>query len=95
MSKSIYQQHIISKIRKLRQENGYSQQKIGTLLGVSNGQVGNIESLTRPHKYTLKQIKTLCHHFNIRIEQLFLDDEDYQNADIIELLINKIIEYGE
>lgn len=93
--KSDYQQFIIAKLRKLREERGYSQQKLGIILGLSNGQIGNIESLSRPHKYTLSQIKILCNHFNIRIEQIFLDDEDYKDGEIIKVLIDKIIEYGE
>lgn len=95
MGKTEYQQAIIAKLRKLREEKGYSQQKIGYILGLSNGQVGNIESTKQIHKYTLSQIRTLCHEFNIRIEQIFLEEEDYGNKDIINVLIDKIITYGE
>ena len=95
MVKSEYQQVIVSKLRKLREERGYSQQKVGSILGISNGQIGNIESLNRPHKYTLSQIRALCKCYNIRIEQLFLEDADYENSDIIKILIDKIIDYIE
>lgn len=93
--KSDYQQLIINKLKKLREHNNYSQQKLGIILGISNGQVGNIESPNKTHKYTLKQIATLCKLFNIRIEQLFLDDNDFNNDNIIDTLISKIIAYGE
>jgi len=93
MGKTEYQQAIITKLRKLREERGYSQQRIAAILGLSNGQVGNIESSKQTHKYTLSQIKTLCDEFNIRIEQIFLEEDDYKNNNIIDLLIKKIIKY--
>lgn len=95
MGKTEYQQAIITKLRKLREERGYSQQCIAAILGLSNGQVGNIESSKQTHKYTLSQIKTLCDEFNIRIEQIFLEEDDYKNNNIIDLLIKKIIKYGQ
>ena len=93
--KSDYQQSIIYKLKKLRESNGYSQQRLGAVLGISNGQIGNIESPNKPHKYTLKQIATLCKLFNVRIEQIFLDDSDFSSGNIIDTLISKIITYGE
>ncbi|MDD7318961.1 MAG: helix-turn-helix transcriptional regulator [Prevotella sp.] len=93
--KSEYQQIIIFKLRKLRQDNGYSQQQLGAVLGLSNGQIGNIESPHRPHKYTLSQINALCNVFKIRIEQIFLDEDDFNSGNIIDTLIEKIIIYGE
>lgn len=95
MGKEEYQQSIITKLRKLREERGYSQKYIATILGLSNGQIGNIESCKQTHKYTLSQIRTLCKEFNIRIEQIFLEEDDYRTKNIIDLLIDKIISYGE
>nr|WP_314699004.1 helix-turn-helix transcriptional regulator [uncultured Prevotella sp.] len=95
MGKTEYQQIIITRLKKLREEKGYSQQSIATILGLSNGQIGNIESCKQTHKYTLSQIRILCKEFNIRIEQIFLDDKDYRTKNIIDLLIGKIIAYGE
>lgn len=92
--KSKYQNHIIHNIRLLREEHGYSQSKIAKLLGISNGQVGNIESYKTSHKYTLSQIKQICTELNVPIEQIFLEEEDFRkNTDIINLLIDKIIQY--
>lgn len=95
MGKTEFQQVIITKLRKLREEKGYSQQNVANILGLSNGQVGNIESIKQAHKYTLSQIKTLCKEFNVNLENIFLEEEDYKNTNIIELLIEKIINYGE
>lgn len=92
--KSDFQQKIITTLKEYRLKNGYTQQEIGALLGISNGQVGNIESPKMPHKYTLSQISTLCHEFHIKIEEVFVEDIDTLNNDeLIPLLINKIIEY--
>ena len=93
--KSEYQNSIILKLRKLREEFGYSQKDVAEILGISPGQLGNIESSKAPNKYTLSQINTLCETFNTRIEQIFIEDDEYGNKDIISLLISKIIKYGE
>ena len=95
MGKTKYQQTIIAKLRRLREEKRYSQQKVGYILGLSNGQIGNIESVKQTHKYTLSQIKALCKEFDVRIEQIFLEEDDYKTKDIIDLLIDRIITYGE
>ncbi|WP_455584139.1 helix-turn-helix transcriptional regulator [Bacteroides sp.] len=92
--KNEYQTEIINKIKRLREENGYSQVKIASLLGISHGQMGNIESIRCSHKYTLEHIYTICTEFNISIEHIFLEDADYSNnKDIIKTLIFKIIQY--
>ena len=92
--KSQIQLKIIDVLRTERIKHKYSQSQIGTLLGISNGQVGNIESPKMAHKYTLAQLAILCKEFDIRIEQLFLTDEDFlTDSDIISTLISKIVEY--
>ena len=94
--KSEYQNYIINKIRRLREEHQYSQEKIAILLGLSNGHIGNIESPKKIHKYTLNQIFKICLEFNYPIEQIFLEEEDYKaNIDIISNVIKKIILYAE
>lgn len=94
--KSEYQNFIIMKLRKLREEFHYSQKDIATILGISPGQLGNIESPKATNKYTLSQIYTLCGIYKIPIEQIFIEDEElYLGKDIINLLISKIIKYGE
>ncbi len=93
--KSEYQISIIMKLRKLREELGYSQKDIASILGISPGQVGNIESTKAANKYTLSQIYTLCDAFNTRIDQIFIEDNEFGSKDIINLLISKIIKYGE
>lgn len=92
--KSDYQNYIIHRIRMLREERGYTQGKIANVIGISNGQMGNIESPKTSHKYTIAQIQQICKEFNVPIEQLFLEDEDFaKGVDIINLLIDKIVKY--
>ncbi|HEY9543036.1 helix-turn-helix domain-containing protein [Prevotella sp.] len=92
--KTEFQQKIISRIKKIREENNCSQYALAKILSISPGQVGNIESLAQPHKYTLAQIRDICKEFHIQIEQLFFEDSDYRECvSIINLLIDKIIDY--
>ena len=92
--KNEYQNHIIYRIRKLREERGFTQGQIAGLIGISNGQMGNIESPRTAHKYTLSQIYMICKEFRFPIEQIFLEDEDFErNIDLIALLIEKIVKY--
>ncbi len=94
--KTEYQNSIILRLKKIRMEFGYSQKDVAMLLGISPGQMGNIESPKAANKYTLNQISILCKNFNIPIEQIFIEDDDYgKGTDIINLLISKIIKYGE
>lgn len=92
--KSDYQLLIIYKIKLLREQHNISQNKLANYLGISNGQMGNIESPKMSTKYTLSQIYSLCKFLGIRIEHLFLEDKDYlEGNDVIDLLIHKIIKY--
>ncbi len=92
--KSDYQNEIIDKVRKLRREKDYSQAEVAALLGISDGQMGNIESPRTPYKYTLEHLYKICREFRYPIDNLFLEDEDYEKADdIVNLLIGKIVRY--
>lgn len=94
MMKTSFQQNIVYKIRRLREKNNMSQADLALILELSPGAIGNIESSKYPQKYSLSQIEILCKHFNIRIERLFLSDDDFSSdKDIISLLISKIVEY--
>ncbi|ETD21610.1 MULTISPECIES: helix-turn-helix transcriptional regulator [Prevotellaceae] len=92
--KTEYQNYIIYRIRQLREERGYTQGKVASVIGISNGQMGNIESPKTSHKYTLSHILRICREFRFPIEQIFLEDEDFKkNTDLINLLIEKIVKY--
>lgn len=65
--KTDFQNQIILRLKELREEHNISQANMAQLLGISTGQLGNIESYKRAHKYTLKQIMTLCDKYNIEI----------------------------
>ena len=91
--KSAYQIDIITKIKRIREEHHYSQMKLANELNISCGQLGNIESPKTNYKYTLRQLKIICELFKIQIEQIFFEESDYKENDIINVLINKIIKY--
>ena len=87
------QTQVIQTIKKLRIERGISQLSLSNILGVSDGQIGNIESPKYQHKYTLKQLYDFCSFVEYPLENLFLTDEELKSKDAIKLLIKKIIEY--
>lgn len=95
MKKSEYQLEIIFKIKQEREARGLGQKNVADILGISEGHVGNIESHKFPHKYTLKQLDTLCKYFKMPTEQLFISDDIYMQEDIniTSLLVEKIVEY--
>ena len=70
-----YQDKIIQTIKRIRIERDISQAKLSELLGISRGQVGNIENPNYPHKYTLKQIVNVCEKLDVPIEQIFIPDQ--------------------
>ncbi len=90
--KSDYQISVIGRIRKMREKRGYSQAQLATALGISNGQLGNIESSKPPHKYTLSQIYKISKLFDVHIENFFVDDACVVTIDS---LIKSIIRYEE
>ncbi len=92
--KTEYQNIIIRRIKVLREQQGLSQAQLAMHLGISYGQMGNIESIRQNHKYTLDQINSICKLLKIPIEQIFLTDDDFEgNAEIINKLITNIIKY--
>lgn len=50
MEKTEYQINIINRVRDLRQKHGVSQAQLSTIIGVTPGQLGNIESSKYSHK---------------------------------------------
>lgn len=90
--KTEYQSRIIDKLRRMREEQNHSQASVARLLGISPGQLGNIESFKRGHKYTLRQIYTLANLFNVPIELVFSEEEKIKTGDV-NAVIRQIIKY--
>ncbi|MBR4198502.1 MAG: helix-turn-helix transcriptional regulator [Bacteroidales bacterium] len=89
------EEQVIQTIRKLRMERNISQLAMSNILGISDGQVGNIESPRYQHKYTLKQIYTFCSYIDYPFEKIFLTDDEILSKRHINILIEKIIQYDE
>jgi len=92
--KTEYQNQVIAKLKSLREKNGYSQLDLASYLGISSGQLGNIESYKRPHKYPLKQIYQLCDKFGVAIQEVFCSKDNEVPTSITEV-IKLIIKYQE
>ena len=90
-----YQDKIIQTIKRIRIERDISQAKLSELLGISRGQVGNIENPNYPHKYTLKQIVAICKHLDYPIEKIFIPEmaiaQECSNA--IDALMESVVRY--
>lgn len=91
--KSQFQTTIIEKLRRLRIERNMSQAHIARALGISPGQLGNIESYKRSHKYTLKQIYTLSTILGVTIEELFSTEQTKLKHGDVNGTIEQIIRY--
>lgn len=90
--KTAFQSEIVYKLKVAREKSGLSQANVADALGISYGQMGNIESTKQNHKYTLAQIYSLCKLMKIHIEDVFLTPEE-KHGNIIEKLVSNIIAY--
>jgi len=90
-----YQDKIILKIKQLREEKGISQSKLSEILGISRGQMSNIENPHYTHKYTLKQLDAACKALDYPIEKLFLPNTKIapECSKVIGEMIERIIRY--
>ncbi len=90
-----YQDRVVQTIKKIRIQKNISQAKLSEILGISRGQIGNIENPNYTHKYTLKQIVTICKHLDYPIEKIFIPDitiaPECSNA--INALMESVIRY--
>ncbi len=95
METADYQDEIIQTIKKLRLERNISQAKLSEILGISRGQVGNIENPHYSHKYTLKQIEKICKTLNYPIEKVFLPDAEIapECSKVINEFMKSVIKY--
>ena len=92
MGKSDYQNEVVNRIRQLRIDNDISQIGLATIIDVSNGQIGNIESPKFQHKYTLKQLYLISKHFNVTFSYLLTGNNEVSDNDSI---IQYLIRYDE
>lgn len=93
VTKSEYQIIVINRVKKLRVARNISQQQLAIVIDATNGTVGNIESLKYANKYTLKQLNLLAKHFEVPIENFFLNEGE-ESISIAEYT-NRVCEYME
>lgn len=93
--KSDYQQQVINKIKALREKQGITQLAFSKLLGISPGQMGNIDSIRQPHKYTIKQLVTICDALGIGIEVVLFPASTQSKTYSVREVVTAIIKYQE
>ena len=64
VGKSEIEMFVISRARSLREEANLSQSELAFRLGVSNGFIGQVESMKSQSKYNLDHINRLAQIFN-------------------------------
>lgn len=62
--------YVISKVKELRVQSGYSQASLADKLGVSSGFIGKVESIKYDAKYNLNHINKIAKHFKISPKDL-------------------------
>lgn len=62
--KSEIEMFVIGKAKALREQANFSQSELAVMLNVSNGFIGQVESLNSPSKYNLDHIDKLAVIFN-------------------------------
>lgn len=93
--KTEYQQKVINRIKSIREEKGVTQLAFAKLLEISPGQMGNIDSYKQPHKYTIKQILTICDSLGVKIEDVLFSDDLSSKLYSVRDVVNAIIRYQE
>lgn len=92
MSKTYFQNEVINRVRNLRVANNISQIALASIIEVSNGQIGNIESPRFQHKYTLRQLYLIAKTFNVSLDYLLTGQECTLSS---EEIIKAVIQYEE
>lgn len=87
--KTEFQYEVISRLKKAREDKNFTQASIAKHLGISPGQLGNIESYKQDHKFTLAQILKICDLLEIKIEEVLLPEKvaDAEIRDVIEAIV--------
>ena len=90
-----YQDKVVQTINKIRLQKNISQAKLSEILGISRGQIGNIENPNYTHKYTLKQIVTICKFIDYPIEKIFIPEMTIapECSNAINALMESVIRY--
>lgn len=87
--KTHFQYEIISRLKKAREDKNFTQASVAKQLGISPGQLGNIESYKQEHKFTLAQILKICDLLEISIEEILLPEKgmEAKTREVIEAII--------
>lgn len=87
--KTHFQYEIISRLKKAREDKNFTQASVAKQLGISPGQLGNIESYKQEHKFTLAQILKICDLLEISIEEILLPEKkgEVSTREVIDVIV--------
>lgn len=68
MHKSEIEWHIVLAVRSIRMEKKYTQRDLASLLGVSPGYIGQVESENNRSMYSYDQLNVLAKHFECSLK---------------------------
>ena len=71
-----FQQSTAKKLKKLRQENNYTQKQIADYLNIDQGHLSNIENGKR--NTTIDMIEKLCNLYNCSLEYIMGETDHYK-----------------
>jgi len=74
--KSEIESYVIQKVREKREGQNLSQSELATLLGVSNGFIGQAESSNNPTKYNLNHLNRMAIIFKCSVKD-FIPDKPF------------------
>lgn len=78
--KTKYESAVVDKVAAMRRELGYSQNDIATMLNLTRGFIGQVESPNSPSIYNLNHLNRLAHEFGCSVHD-FIPSKPIQEAD--------------
>jgi transcriptional regulator with XRE-family HTH domain len=64
---------IIEKVKEIRNDKKISQQKLSSMIGLSEGFIGNVENENRPEKYNIRHLNAIAKVLNCSPREFWPD----------------------
>ena len=71
------EQHVIDFVKKMRIEQGYTQEELAMKMNLDSSFIGHVESPRRAHKYNLRHIQLLAEIFQCSPASFLPDNNEY------------------
>ena len=80
--KSRFEIVVVTNVANLRRERGFTQSNIASILNVSRGFIGQVESINSSSTYSLNQLNRLAYEFECNLYDFFPEkpiiEEDWE-----------------